>query len=71
MGKTIKEWLSELPEPYKTEAIEGAERLSPDLLGVEVDSLSEAIFSMFDWTDSKQGANYWERLYSHYYFIGG
>lgn len=63
--KTIKEWLSELPEPHKTEAIEEAERLSPDTLNHITLSLSDTILKMFLWVDSKQGTEYWDNVYMH------
>lgn len=64
--KTIKEWLSELPEPYKTEAIEEAERLSPDTLNHITDSLSDTVLKMFCWADSRQGEDYWDNVYLHH-----
>ena len=58
--KTIKEWLEELPEPYRTRAIEntGEKRLSMYAV-----SLPEAIAGAFAWIDSPQGDIYWIDVY--------
>ena len=59
MTKTIKEWLSELPEPYRTKAIENckaSERVRPS-------SLKEALCGAFSWLDTPQGYDYWAEVY--------
>ena len=48
MKKTIEEWLKELDEPYRSQALKNNE-----IDYVKVDSLKEALFGAFDWTNSK------------------
>lgn len=65
--KTIKEWLEELPEPYRTQAIDNMNQaterhgLRVDL--IEEESLSKALCGAFSWALSKEGASYWSYLY--------
>lgn len=56
MEKTIKEWLETLPEPYRTEALENADK--EDLDSLEFD-LAQAIKAAFLWEYSTQGQAYW------------
>ena len=54
--KTIKEWLEELPEPYRTQAINNtSEQNSLKLKS----SLSDAIYSAFAWSKTPEGLQYW------------
>ena len=54
--KTIREWLEELPEPYRTQAIDNT---SESVLMIEKESLSEAVLVAFSWWDSPEGLEYW------------
>lgn len=56
--KTIKEWLQELPEPYKTQALNNTSSI---MANNKVESLSYAIESAFIWTDTPEGHFYWRR----------
>lgn len=58
--KTIREWLEELPEPYRSEALKNADK---DKLDAMEDLLSHAIAEAFDWEDSPQGFDYWNNQY--------
>jgi len=59
MKKTIKEWLNELPEPYRSQAIENAENTESGCLdGVET-SIFGALMGGFVWLESKEGSDYW------------
>ena len=58
--KTIREWLEELPEPYRTQAINNT---SESVLMVEEESLSEAVTGAFSWWDSPEGLEYWSDFY--------
>lgn len=61
--KTIREWLSELPEPERTQAIEN----TPENIGrVKSSSMSEAIECAFPWYESPQGHNYCEEICERY-----
>lgn len=63
MIKTIKEWLQELPSPWKEAALEQADK--EDLLK-EVSSMSEALEWFVDWHETKEGVNAWGELNEHY-----
>jgi len=59
--KTIREWLEDLPEPYRGQALANAK----DAGTIEESgyySLSVALISAFDWEDSSAGDGYayWE-----------
>jgi hypothetical protein len=56
MKKTAKEWFEQLPEPYRTQALENCTAKG------EEDSLSEAIFGGFIWSLTPQGYGYWSDI---------
>lgn len=62
--KTIREWLKELPEPYKTQAINNSteERLNK----VEPDLLHALVFA-FNLSDAPEGTHYWRELFQDLY----
>ena len=61
--KTILDFLEELEEPYRSQAIKNTKiQQRGDVLGTHVTDLTGALFSAFDWADTSQGAKYW----SHY-----
>lgn len=63
--KTIREWLEELPEPYRTQAIENYNNqecnfnLRFGLKEQEHNSLKDALFSAFAWGHTEQGYEHW------------
>lgn len=59
--KTIRDWLEELPEPYKTQAIDNAPENN---LKCQDDSLHEALAGAFFWSYTKEGYDYWDNLYT-------
>lgn len=59
--KTIKEWLNELPEPYRSEALANVDPTYIDYKE-ETGSLAEALFHAFSWDASAQGHDYWQIL---------
>lgn len=61
-NKTIEEWLNELPEPYKTNAIKNTPEFNKQLL---VDSITMALRKGFSWDYTPQGFIYWADLYFH------
>ena len=63
--KTVKEWIQELPEPYRTEALENCN--DPNK---EVQSLSSALFYAFRWSETKQGACYWREIHGKIFSEG-
>lgn len=60
MERTIEEWYSFLPEPYKSQALANRR---PRCEGLKVDSLHEAINSGFSWSDTPEGDTQWNNLY--------
>lgn len=61
--KTIKEWLSELPEPYRGQALANYD---PLFAGVsrQVPDLSTAISSAFEWNKTTEGIDYWSMAFT-------
>lgn len=53
--KTIREHLNELPEPYRTEALENYNGSSKK----KHKEVQVALALAFVWMDTKQGYNYW------------
>lgn len=60
MEKTIEQWFQELPEPYRTKALENCK--SPNDNEV-VETLSIAIAVGFLWQDTPEGEEYWHDVY--------
>lgn len=58
--KTIKEYLNELPEPYKTQALKNIESIKTDCFAI---SLEDAILGAFLWDFSPEGHDYWQDLH--------
>jgi len=54
--KTVQEWFQELPEPYRTQALNNS--LKGNLMA-EVDSLEMALGCRFSFRGSKEGKEYW------------
>lgn len=60
--KTILEWYQELPEPYRTQAMNNCSSLD-DMS----DSMSSAIMDGFIWTDTVEDFYYWNQIHNEYY----
>lgn len=60
MKKTIAQWLQELPEPYRTKALNNSRGRTNR--HEEVDSLSTALMCAFFWKESPEGHDYWDRF---------
>lgn len=64
--KTIKEWLNELPEPYRSQAIENTVDCDhtdkTNFYNYEAESPREAIEIGFVWSYTDQGQMYWENF---------
>ena len=60
--KTIKEWLSELPEPERSQSLKNLKNQK----NKEADSMPDAILSAFVWSETEQGRKYWERIRNKY-----
>lgn len=57
--KTIKQWLNELPEPYRSQALENADTNVLNSKGI---SLIGCLMEAFNWHKSTQGFEYWYKL---------
>ena len=69
--KTYVEWFNELPEPYRTQALENVRggncRHSRDIEESEMFvSMAQAITSTMHWSATPQGHEYWNELYDRY-----
>lgn len=63
--KTIREWLNELPEPYRTQALNNTTKYNLDK---EKKSLSDALLGAFFWFDSPEHFSYWGNLHDKIIF---
>jgi len=59
-NKTIRQWLNELPKPYKAQAIKNFDKKAR---GSRRGSLAQAIHGAFIWSDSNEGFEYWSKFY--------
>lgn len=57
--KTVKQWLEELQEPYRTKALNNLVSMWADY---EVESMYDAIQEAFFWSRTDEGFNYWNDL---------
>lgn len=55
--KTIKTWLSELPEGYRERAI--SQMSSTHILKVDRPSLMSALHAFCTWSNTKEGFDFW------------
>jgi len=58
--KTKKEFLEELPEPYKTLALKNMDKSLENTPGI---NLKYSLQSSFKWDKTKQGFGYWSNLF--------
>ncbi len=59
--KTIKEWLNELPEPERSQAIEN---MQPDAEGqITARNKAEAVIQAFVFSQTPQGFSYWNNIH--------
>jgi hypothetical protein len=58
--KTNLEWYKLLPDPYRMQAINNAER--DDVLGMKISSLPASLFA-FPWETTPEGHAYWQQVF--------
>ena len=58
--KTIRQWLEELPDPYRTQALENIR--VKEVLDLPELSFSVALRSAFTWDATPQGYDYWSAV---------
>ena len=61
MRKTIREWLEQLPEPYRSRAIGQIDTWFGMPCG-SIHNVADAISWFADWNKTKEGAAYWTNL---------
>jgi hypothetical protein len=61
--KSAKEWFNQLPEPYRTQAIENWEKSEMDDKNDLFERIEESI-DTFVWRLTPQGADYWANIWS-------
>jgi len=57
--KTVEQWLNELPEPYRTQALEQTDNSH---LKKTERTMYDTLMGIFPWCDSHEGAEYWRQL---------
>ena len=63
MTKTIKEWLSELPDGYRERALVNTDE---DAMENKEESMDNAIAAAFFWNSSHEGHKFWSDVLAHY-----
>lgn len=63
-NKPIREWLEELPEPYREQALHNVEEYgNRELYNIDtaapVDNMSTALMCAFFFAESPEGSTYW------------
>jgi len=63
--KSRIEWLQELPEPYRSQAIENclAQNEPDDYMDMDKRSVKSTVLESFVWKQTLQGWYYWNQLY--------
>lgn len=68
--KTIEQWFNELPEPYRSQALENTlnqfgEKIGKKMLKIPAPNVGFALFAGFLWVDTpkEQGFDYWLNFY--------
>jgi hypothetical protein len=61
--KTIKEWLSELPDGYRERALKYAKQSKLD---IETGRMGFALSKAFPWKYTNESFDFWCSVYSHY-----
>lgn len=57
--KKVKDWLNELPEPRRSQALKNMDKVNGE---IETDSVKEALFIAFSWALSPEGFEYWDSI---------
>lgn len=60
MNRHILEWYKDLPEPYRSQAIEN---YSSNFWNSQANSITQAIHNGFKWSRSPQGLTYWQTVF--------
>lgn len=63
--KTIEQWFKELPEPYRSQALENTLNLNQcgeKILKSPAPNIKDALMCGFIWRDTQQGVDYWRNF---------
>lgn len=63
MEKTAKEWFSEFPEPYRTQALKNLKEKGADKIYSSASAALNA-FNSFGWYGSPEGVEYWDNFHN-------
>lgn len=67
---TVREWLEQLPEPYRTKALENAKYFCSGWLGAKCEDMADAINSFgskqLGWESTPEGHGYWSEVWHKY-----
>lgn len=68
MEKTVKEWLGELPEPYKARALANLHRPGANKHAATMlrDCIPAALGVAFMWNVSPEGYDFWLAVHNHF-----
>lgn len=61
-SKKVSEWLSQLPDPYREQALCNVFLLGNGNGDEVVESIEKALTGSFLWANSPQGGEYWSKL---------
>lgn len=59
-AKVIKDWLMEMNEPYRSQALKNTKNEST----IKHDTFHSALQSAFIWSNSPEGYDYWKRIFN-------
>lgn len=62
MQKTVREWLEELPEPYRSQAMDNLVKYPLPKSRTLFSNIGDALLYGFDWDLTPQGFSYWHRI---------
>ncbi len=60
MTKTVRDHLEDLPEPYRTQALQNMWWEDADS---KYQDKRKALYQAFNWSNTDQGYNYWREIY--------
>jgi hypothetical protein len=62
-GKTIREWINDLPQPYRDMALEHAkDHAIKHYLNIEQPTARDGLMAAFDWPETKEGSKFWSMV---------
>lgn len=65
--KTIQEWLEELPEPHRAQAIDNYKEQRGGKIDTYTDAITLALTGAFAWGKTPEGFDYWNDFYGSFF----